>query len=103
MLKDLNPELKFNVDNKINNDNTEIPINLEFTSMQSFSPDGIAQKVPELKRLLAIRNLLKELKSNISDNSKLRQELESILLVEDKRKLLHQELKQMSVISPDNY
>lgn len=96
VLKTINPKIKINADNKINNDNTEIPINLSFTNINSFSPDNIIQQVPELKKLLAIRNLLKELKANISDNSKLRQELESILVRKDKTELLYQELKQLS-------
>ncbi|MBI0151364.1 type VI secretion system contractile sheath small subunit, partial [Bifidobacterium sp. M0353] len=78
-------------------DNSEIPVNLEFKSMKDFHPEQIVQQVPELKSLLAMRNLLRDLKSNILDNAVLRKELEKIL--QDKN--LSDELrKELEAISP---
>ena len=79
VLKDFSPETKFSVDNTIANDETEIGVELKFDSYKSFSPENVARQVPELDNLLSMRNLLKDLKSNLLDNGKFRRELEKII------------------------
>ena len=36
--------------------------------MKSFRPESVAKNIPAISRLLAARNLLKDLKSNLIDN-----------------------------------
>ena len=79
VLKDFSPEANFTVDNAIKNDGTEIGVNLKFDDFKAFSPEQVAKQVPELDNLLAMRNLLKDLKSNLLDNGKFRRELERIV------------------------
>ena len=47
--------------------------------MKDFEPEQVARQVPQLKAMLAMRNLLRDLKSNLLDNVTFRRELEIIL------------------------
>lgn len=78
VLKNIAPEAKFLVDNKISGEGN-IGINLKFDSFKAFDPEHVAAQVPELNSMMAMRNLLKDLKSNLLDNSSLRKELERVL------------------------
>ena len=79
VLSDFSPEAKFSVDNEIKRDGSEIGVNLKFDKFEAFTPERVARQVPELDNLLAMRNLLKDLKSNLLDNGKFRRELERIV------------------------
>jgi type VI secretion system protein ImpB len=92
VMSEINPELKLQVDNKISNNNEEILIPLSFKSLHDFHPESIVEQVPSLKKLLAMRNLLKELRSNIIDNSALKMKLAEILADEESRKALKHSL-----------
>ncbi|ABC35642.1 type VI secretion system contractile sheath small subunit [Burkholderia thailandensis] len=55
------PSLSYHVKNVLTNDGTLIPIDLTFTSMESFEPAAVVKRIPELSTLLEARNRLKEL------------------------------------------
>lgn len=78
VLKTTAPQAKFMVENKITGDG-DIGIDLTFDSFKSFDPEQVAAQIPELNKMMAMRNLLKDLKSNLLDNSSLRKELERVL------------------------
>ena len=48
--------------------------------MKDFTPEQVAAQIPQLKAMLAMRNLLRDLKANLLDNQTFRKELEKILL-----------------------
>jgi len=79
VLKDITPKLRFTVNKAIKNDNSRLQVDLAVESMKGFLPEEIVKQVPELRNLLAMRNLLKDLKANILDDNVLRQELEKIM------------------------
>jgi type VI secretion system protein ImpB len=79
VLGDLNPKARIAVANTLLDDGSELPVDLDFKSMDDFKPDVVAGKVPELRALMAARNLLRDLKSNLLDNATFRRELEKIL------------------------
>lgn len=79
VLSDLSPELNMTVPNKIKNDGSDMLVHLKFDSMKAFNPEKIVHQVPELNKLLGMRHLLKDLRSNIIDNTQFRKELEKIL------------------------
>jgi len=70
-------------------------VDLDIKNMDSFKPENIAKDIPVLSRLLAARNLLKDLKSNLLDNREFRKRLEEIIKDPDAAKSLQQELKQL--------
>jgi type VI secretion system protein ImpB len=93
VLNDFKPEANIAVPNKIADDGSEIVVNLAFESMNDFSPEQVAKKVPELRSLLAMRNLLRDLKSNLLDNATFRHELEKIVKDEQLSDELRAELE----------
>ena len=48
--------------------------------MNDFTPEQVARQIPQLKAMLSMRNLLRDLKANLLDNQAFRKELEKILL-----------------------
>ncbi|WP_175948452.1 type VI secretion system contractile sheath small subunit [Burkholderia pyrrocinia] len=79
VLAEYRPKARIAVENTMAGDGSELPVDLEFRSMDDFKPDVVASKVPELRALMAARNLLRDLKSNLLDNATFRRELEKIL------------------------
>ncbi len=79
VLAQFSPSTSFSVPNMIAGDDSDLHVDLKFDSFSSFHPEQVASQVPELHKLLAMRNLLKDLKSNLLDNTRFRKELESIV------------------------
>jgi len=79
VMESLNVELKTSVENSLKKDGTEMPVELKFSSMKSFEPMEIVKQVPDLNRLMAVRNLIKDLGSNLLDNREFRKKMETIL------------------------
>ncbi|RZT30859.1 type VI secretion system contractile sheath small subunit [Cupriavidus agavae] len=79
VLGSFHPKARIAVENTLAGDGSELPVDLEFTSMDDFKPETVASRVPELRALMAARNLLRDLKSNLLDNARFRRELEKIL------------------------
>jgi type VI secretion system protein ImpB len=91
-------KLNYSVDNKLTGSG-DLKVALDVNSMDSLKPENIAKTVPELSKLLAARNLLKDLKSNLLDNRAFRGRLEEIIKDPAAAKALHEELKK---IVPDS-
>jgi type VI secretion system protein ImpB len=79
VLTDLNPEVYLTVKNTLANDGSEERVKLAFQDMKDFEPEAVARQIPQLRVMLAMRNLLRDLKSNLLDNVTFRKELEIIL------------------------
>ena len=79
VMKSLKLELNFSVANKLNPDAGELPIALRFDSMKSFTPFEVAKQIPAIGKLMAARNLIKDLGSNLLDNREFRKRMEEIL------------------------
>lgn len=79
VLAEFSPTLKVSVENTLLGDASETVAELSFSAMKDFEPEQVARQIPQLRALLAMRNLLRDLKSNLLDNSTFRQEFERIL------------------------
>lgn len=62
-MKSIKPRATFHVDNKLDEEGGQLPIDLTFTSMRDFSPAAVAEQVPGLRKLYKRRNQLKALLS----------------------------------------
>jgi type VI secretion system protein ImpB len=82
VLAEFSPELSLAVANTLVEDASEAEVVLGFQSMKDFEPEQVARQIPQLRALLAMRNLLRDLKSNLLDNARFRLELERILMDE---------------------
>ncbi|WP_142977335.1 type VI secretion system contractile sheath small subunit, partial [Enterobacter hormaechei] len=97
VLSEFNPEVNLTVPNTMAGDGSEESINLNFSDIKDFEPEQVARQIPQLRAMLAMRNLLRDLKSNLLDNATFRKELEKIL----KDPALSQELRdEMSALAP---
>lgn len=95
VLKDMAPKAKYQVTNLLKNDGSELDVELQFDSLRSFHPEQVANQIPELHSMMAMRNLLKDLKSNLLDNAKFRKELEKIVNNQPELEGLKQELEKV--------
>jgi len=79
VLAEFSPVLIVAVENTLVDDGGETSVELNFQRMKDFEPEQVARQIPHLRALLAMRNLLRDLKSNLLDNATFRHELERIL------------------------
>ncbi|WP_406671676.1 type VI secretion system contractile sheath small subunit [Raoultella terrigena] len=79
VLANLNPQVNLTVKNTLANDGSEENVTLFFQNMKDFEPEAVARQIPQLRAMLAMRNLLRDLKSNLLDNMTFRKELGIIL------------------------
>jgi len=94
VMESLDLNVKYNVENKLTGEG-DIGIDLDIKNMDSFKPENVAKNIPELSRLLAARNLIKDLKSNLLDNRDFRLRLEEIMKNPDAVKNLQEELSKL--------
>lgn len=80
VLSEYSPKINLTVKNTLADDGSEENISLAFQSMKDFTPEQVSRQIPQLKAMLSMRNLLRDLKANLLDNQAFRKELEKILL-----------------------
>jgi type VI secretion system protein ImpB len=94
VMKSQDLKLNYTVENKLSGEG-DLKVDLDVKGMDSFKPENVAKAIPELSKLLAARNLLKDLKSNLLDNRSFRARLEEIIKDPNAAKALHEELKKI--------
>ncbi len=98
VLAKFSPVVNLSVKNTLAGDDRNDDINLTFKNIRDFEPEQVARNIPQLRVLLAMRNLLRDLKSNLLDNAAFRRELETIL----KDPALSQELRdELATMMPE--
>ena len=60
--------------------------------MKDFHPEAIVLQMPPLKRLLALRNLLKDLRAHVIDNQAFKEMLKELFQSPENIKLLQQDI-----------
>jgi type VI secretion system protein ImpB len=73
----------------------DLKVDLKLDSMKAFSPEAIAQQVPELARLLATRNLLQDLRNRLISVGDFRKQIEAVIKDPAARDKLLAELSQV--------
>ncbi|MDX2039562.1 MAG: type VI secretion system contractile sheath small subunit [Isosphaeraceae bacterium] len=86
------PRVAFKVDNKLTNDGTQLPVELEFKSIEDFDPAKVAERIPATKKLLEMRNNLTQLMSKMEGKQDVEDLLTDILSNADKAKQLAEQL-----------
>lgn len=98
VLAKFSPTVNLSVENTLAGDGLNEEINLTFKNIRDFEPEQVARNIPQLRVLLAMRNLLRDLKSNLLDNAAFRRELEIVL----KDPALSQELRdELATMMPE--
>ncbi len=88
----MKPRVAFTTDNKLQDDDSKLGIDLKFSSIEDFEPDNIAQQVEPLRRLVEARQKLSDLRSKMDGNEKLESMLEDIIKNADQQKQLSDSL-----------
>ncbi|ECU9385942.1 type VI secretion system contractile sheath small subunit [Salmonella enterica subsp. enterica serovar Newport] len=98
VISEYSPKINLTVKNTLADDGSEDNLSLTFRSMKDFTPEQVAAQIPQLKAMISMRNLLRDLKANLLDNQTFRKELEKILL----DPALSAELKsELSALAPE--
>lgn len=97
VLKAQDLELKLSVQNKLQSPKEgeepgEMAVDLKFDSIKDFEPDAIAQKVPELKKLMDLREALKAVKGPLGNVPEFRKKVQELVKEPDAREKLLKEL-----------
>tara|TARA_R110002072_G_scaffold57830_3_gene148272 strand:- start:937 stop:1353 length:417 start_codon:yes stop_codon:yes gene_type:complete len=88
--QDLN--LEFGVENKLEEEGGDMAVNLKFKSLNDFTPEKIAEQVPELNKLLELRQALTALKSPLGNNKDFKKKIREIIDNEEARNQILAEL-----------
>jgi type VI secretion system protein ImpB len=95
VLKAQGINLNLNVPNRLSGrPEDEMSVKLKVESMKDFGPEAVVGQVPELKRLLELREALKSLKGPMSNVPEFRKKIQELVKDETTRKQL---LKEMGV------
>jgi type VI secretion system protein ImpB len=94
VLASMKPHLALTVENKLveSADAPKLAVDLNFRSLDDFSPDAIARQVKPLRELLDLRTQLADLRGSLQTNEKLDEVLQATLGDADKMSRLRTEL-----------
>ncbi len=97
VLKAQDLDIKMNVENRLaqpkeGEDPGEMTVDLKLESLDDFKPDAIVQKVPELKKLMELREALKAVKAPLGNIPEFRKKVQDMVKDEGARERLMKEL-----------
>jgi len=79
VLEGMKPRVAFKVDNKLTGDDTQLPVELRFKSIDDFHPEQVAKQITPLKKLMEARQKLSDLASKLDGNDKLDELLQEVI------------------------
>ena len=93
VLRSQNVGLNLTVPNKLSGEpDDEMSVSLNFSSLKDFGPEAVASSVPELNKLLELRQALTALKSPLSNVPDFRKKVQDLVKDESAREKLLKEL-----------
>jgi len=92
VLRRIAPRVTYKVPNRLQDDGSEIEVDLEFSSMKDFEPDAVVEKVEALRNLAKTREQLMTLMAKADRSRDLEKLLKEILQDENLVKSLGEEL-----------
>jgi type VI secretion system protein ImpB len=94
VLANMKPHLNYSVENKLSEDPdaAKLRVDLNFKSMDDFSPENVARQVGPLRELLELRDRLADLRGSMQGNDKLEELLRESVSDKDKLAKLRGEM-----------
>ncbi|MDE1150597.1 MAG: type VI secretion system contractile sheath small subunit [Azospirillaceae bacterium] len=92
ILARMKPSLALRVRNELEDDDSEMAVELSFSSLEDMEPGQIVRQVPALRKLLETRNQLRDLLTKADRSTQLEDLLESILQDDAQLRKLSQQL-----------
>ncbi len=79
VLKSYNINLNTVVKNKLSDEDDDMAVSLKFNSLKDFNPDAIVDQIPELKKLVELRNALKAVKGPLGNVPEFKKKLNTLV------------------------
>jgi type VI secretion system protein ImpB len=79
VLEGMNPRLQYKVDNKIEDNDTRIGVELKFKSLDDFHPEKVARQIEPIRALVEARRKLYNLLGKLDGNDKLEALLQDVI------------------------
>ncbi len=79
VLAGMKPRLTYRVPNRLANDDSQLGVELEFSDLDDFGPEAVAQQVAPLRKLVEARQRLAELAIKINSNDQLDELLQEVV------------------------
>jgi type VI secretion system protein ImpB len=99
VLKEQKLKLTMSVPNRLTGvEGDELKVSLDIDSLKAFTPDELVRRVPELKQMLELRELLTDLKARVITNRDFRQALERIVRDPGQREAILAELDRVAPV-----
>jgi type VI secretion system protein ImpB len=93
VLKAQNIAMNMSVPNRLAvNPEAELNVNLRVECIKDFGPEAIVEQVPELKRLLELRDALRALKGPLSNVPEFRKKIQALIKDDEARQRLLEEI-----------
>lgn len=94
VLEKQNLSLDISVPNRLQDEdpNSELAVNLKFKELKDFDPTNIVDQIPELQKLMELRDALVALKGPLGNAPAFRKAIESVLSDDDSREKVLAEL-----------
>jgi type VI secretion system protein ImpB len=98
VMRNQNLQITLGVPNRLSGEeNDEMPVTLRFETLRDFEPENVVRQVPELNKLLELRQALTALKGPLGNLPAFRRAIQSILADEAAREKL---LKELNIEDP---
>jgi type VI secretion system protein ImpB len=93
VMRESNLKLNTAVKNRLSDDeHADLPVELSFKSLNDFTPDAVAAQVPELQKLIELREALVALKGPLGNIPAFRDRLQDLMNSQESREKLLSEL-----------
>jgi len=92
VMNNVAPQVNMKVENTLQDDGSEMSVELDFKNMEDFEPQNIVEKVDPLKKLMETRNKLRDLLTKADRSEDLENLLEEVLSNSDALASLQGEL-----------
>ncbi len=100
VMKESQLTLSMVVSNKlVDESDVDLPVELSFESLDDFSPDHVVSQIPELSKLIELREALMALKGPLGNVPAFRTRLQALLSSDESREKL---LSELNLLSSDN-